>query len=216
MDLDIVYPGIDHERYEHSVLPAGFHSRWGLDHRKLTVLYVGALVERKGPQVLLTAMGGLGAQARAVAQAVFIGPDLGGLCDLRAAAARHASGLVHVIGEVDAEQVDAFYRLADIFVFPTITEDEGFGLVAAEAAASGCAIVASRIGAIPEVVSEGVNATLVPPNDAAALAGALTRLIEDERRRSSYQEGSPGVARKFSWRQTADQIDRMLRDLLIA
>jgi glycosyltransferase involved in cell wall biosynthesis len=124
--------------------------------------------------------------------------------------------LVHVIGEVDAEQVDAFYRLADIFVFPTITEDEGFGLVAAEAAASGCAIVASRIGAIPEVVSEGVNATLVPPNDAAALAGALTRLIEDERRRSSYQEGSPGVARKFSWRQTADQIDRMLRDLLIA
>ncbi|MGI6600985.1 MAG: glycosyltransferase family 4 protein [Dethiobacteria bacterium] len=70
-------------------------------------------------------------------------------------------------------------RLAgiDIFVLPSLTE--GFSLTVLEAAASGCAVVASRVGGIPEVITDGVHGLLVPPADVAALARAIASLARD-------------------------------------
>jgi glycosyltransferase involved in cell wall biosynthesis len=74
----------------------------------------------------------------------------------------------------------------DIFVHPVLWE-EAFGLTIAEAMATGCAVVASRIGAIPELVESGESGLLVTPGDVPALAAALTNLAAhpDERRRLS-------------------------------
>lgn len=70
-------------------------------------------------------------------------------------------------------------RLAgiDIFVLPSLTE--GFSLTVLEAAAAGCAVVASRVGGLPEVITGGVHGLLVPPADAVALARAVAALARD-------------------------------------
>lgn len=65
-------------------------------------------------------------------------------------------------------------------------QEESYGLVAAEAAAAGRPVVATAVGGVPEVVHDGVTGSLVPPNDAQALARAIARLFAD-----------PALARQF-------------------
>ncbi len=72
-----------------------------------------------------------------------------------------------------------FYPGADIFVFPTLAE--GYGLAALEAMAHGLAVVASRIGALPEIVAEGESGFLVSPGKSQALADRLRDLIDNPR-----------------------------------
>jgi len=211
--IEIVYPGIDFARYEQSRVPAGFHKRYGLRRGVPIVLYAGALIERKGPQVLLAALNHLPEAVRRVFEVVLIGPDLGLRKHLELTVKRNRWSSVHVVGEVPPAAVPAFYRAADIFVFPTITQDEGFGLVAVEAAAAGCAIIASRIGAIPEVVAEEKNALLFSPGNAVELAQSLQQLLSDAPRRAGLQRASPSVAKRFSWESTALNMHKLCVNL---
>ena len=66
---------------------------------------------------------------------------------------------------------------ATVFACPSLYEP--LGIVNLEAMACGTAVVASRVGGIPEVVSDGETGLLVPPDDPAALAGALNALVGD-------------------------------------
>lgn len=77
---------------------------------------------------------------------------------------------------------DVARRLADIdiFVLPSLTEGSPLALL--EAAAAGCAVVASDVGGLPEVITGGVHGLLVPPADAAALARAIAALARDPAR----------------------------------
>jgi glycosyltransferase involved in cell wall biosynthesis len=79
----------------------------------------------------------------------------------------------------------------DLYVQPSRLE--GFGLSVLEAMAAGKAVVASRVGGLPEVVSDGVTGDLVPPGDPAALASAILALLMDPQRRR--QMGGEGIAR---------------------
>jgi glycosyltransferase involved in cell wall biosynthesis len=67
---------------------------------------------------------------------------------------------------------------ADLCVVPSVWA-EAFGLAVLEAMADGRAVVATRVGGIPEIVEDGVSGVLVPPGDADALAGAMRRLLDD-------------------------------------
>lgn len=70
------------------------------------------------------------------------------------------------------------YRAADIVLQPSL-RPEGYGLVAAEALAAGRPVIASKIGALAELVTDGANGILVPAGDVDALAAALARLAGD-------------------------------------
>jgi glycosyltransferase involved in cell wall biosynthesis len=78
----------------------------------------------------------------------------------------------------------AVLRNADIFVL--VSHREGFGLVLAEAREAGCAIVASDVGGIPEVLDGGAAGLLVAARSPQRLAAALTQLIEDPLARNSW------------------------------
>jgi glycosyltransferase involved in cell wall biosynthesis len=73
---------------------------------------------------------------------------------------------------------------SDVMVLPS--HWEGFGLVLLEAMEAGIPVVATRVGAIPEVVAEGETGLIVPPRDPDALAAAMARLL-----------GNPDTARKM-------------------
>ncbi len=72
--------------------------------------------------------------------------------------------------------LDELLRETDIFVHPVVAQ-EAFGLAVAEAMASGCAVIASRIGGLPELIEDGTSGLLVPPGDENAIAAALGRLV---------------------------------------
>ncbi len=85
---------------------------------------------------------------------------------------------------------------ADLVVLPSVAE--AFGLVLTEALYLGTPVVATRVGGIPEIVTDGVDGVLVPPADSEALAEALAGLLRDpERRRRMAGAGRQHVIDRF-------------------
>ncbi len=82
---------------------------------------------------------------------------------------------VRFLGFVPDATLAALYRLAGLFVFPSLYE--GFGLPPLEAMASGVPVVTSNVSSLPEVVGDA--ALLIDPMDAGAIADAMTRVLSD-------------------------------------
>jgi glycosyltransferase involved in cell wall biosynthesis len=131
------------------------------------VLGVGRLVPEKGFDVLVDAVGRLAAKERPELVVVGVGPERHAL----AKQATNAGVTLHLPGAVAPAELADWYRRARIVAVPS--RREGFGLVAAEAAAAGRAVVGSAVGGIPVVVESGVSGLLVEPGNVDALAEAL-------------------------------------------
>lgn len=112
-------------------------------------------------------------------------------------------------GLLGPDALARLYARAAVFALPTLRE--AFGLSFVEAMAFGLPVVASRIEAVPEIVSEGETGLLVPPGDAAALARALGELLGDPvRARLLGAAGQARVAERFGWdRAAARMLERM-------
>lgn len=131
--------------------------------------FVGRLIPRKGLDVLIRALAAARDHVSARLLVAGDGPDR-----VRISSLARCAGVgdeVEFLGMI--ADVQGFWDRCDIAVVPSTTWIESFCLAAVEAMACGKPVIASRRGALPEVVVDGVTGTLVPPGDAAALAGAL-------------------------------------------
>jgi glycosyltransferase involved in cell wall biosynthesis len=88
----------------------------------------------------------------------------------------------------------------DVFALPSLFEGMPVSLL--EAMAAGLPSVASRVGGVPEVATDGVDALLVPPADEAELAAALVALLTDDARRSDMGAAARSTAERFSLEET--------------
>jgi len=114
---------------------------------------------------------------------------------------REAAGRVTFVGEVDHADIARHYAASDVFVFPSIWP-EPFGLPVIEAMASGVPVVATQVGAFPEIVDHCVTGLLVARGDATALAGAIERLINDsDLRRELTLAAWARVGERYSWQR---------------
>ena len=116
---------------------------------------------------------------------------------------------VRLLGPLPTDEaVRQEYRDATLFCLAS--RQEGFGIVLLEAMAAGLPIVACRSGAVPEVVTDGETALLVPPRDPEALAEALLALLADPDRRRRMAEAGRERARRHDWpRVAAEFLERV-------
>lgn len=161
--LHVVHCGVELDRYGGGV-PRGPGA--GLD-----LLFVGRLVGVKGLFVLLDALARLGRRDLRLTL-IGDGADRAAL----EAEARRLGIEARFLGYRSQSAVADALREADALVLPSFAE--GVPVVLMEAAASGLPVVATRVAGVEELVCDGESGIVVPPGDAAALAGALERLAD--------------------------------------
>ncbi len=201
-----------------------FRDRHGLGHRPV-LLAVGRLTARKGlPEFVAHA---LPLVVRAVPDVLFvvIGEEARDAIRrehsvrTRLMAAITAAGMTeHVLlrGHADDAEVVATSVAAQVFVFPLLAvagDVEGFGMVAAEAAACGLGTVAFDEGGVADAIVAGVTGRLVTPGDYAGLAAAILdelALAGDASRRASCR----AAARRYAWPRYAAELTAVVDTLL--
>ena len=179
--------GVDATRFS----PASAEERWALRRRlnlpleRPLILFVGVISPDKQPHVLLDAWLRLQSDPALASTLVFVGAtdptlfELGGrlIDQLRATVA--ASGFAdRVVFVPPTNQVQDYFRAADMYVMPSVRE--GMPIALLEAMACGLPAVASRLpGSTDTMIEPGVNGLLVPPGDVAAFADGLARLLSN-------------------------------------
>ncbi|RLF10056.1 MAG: hypothetical protein DRJ69_03625 [Thermoprotei archaeon] len=109
-------------------------------------------------------------------------------------------------GVVPDEVKAKLYREAWVVAVPTLYA-EGFGIVAAEAMASGVPVVATRVGGLKEVVEDGCTGLLVKPYSARELAEALIALLQDSSLRGRLSRNARlRAVERYSWSRVADRV----------
>ena len=163
------------------------------------ILFVGGQFERKGGTDLLEAMRRLGPRAELD---VVTGDEIG-------AVPAGVKVRVHRGLGPQSPELIRLYREADIFTLPS--RGDCMPQAVAEGLASGLPIVATQVGAIPEMVNDAVNGYLVPPRDPRALGSALEVLVAEPRKRLAFGRWSRVLAEQ---EHDAGKNNRAIFDLM--
>jgi starch synthase len=223
----VVHNGIDLDEYRRDA-GTDVLRRHGIDPDRPSVVFVGRITRQKGLVHLLAAAAHLRAEAQLVLCAG--APDTPQIAEevtamvgrLRAA----RQGVVWIDAMLPRAEVVQILSHASVFVCPSVYEP--FGLVNIEAMACEAPVVATRVGGIPEIVSNGETGLLVDldagadpqgaPRDPAALArnlaNAINRLLDDPAEARAM--GTAGRARAeaaFSWSAIAQRTAALYQEL---
>lgn len=192
-----------------------------LPHHEFIVLQLGRLVPRKGVDAVIRGFAGLRRTTERSARLIIVGgesehpdpgltPEIGRLMDI--AADEGISELVQFAGRREQKVLRHYYSAADVFV--TMPWYEPFGITPLEAMACGTPVIGSRVGGIKYTVVDGVTGFLVPPQDPAALSGALTRLSRHpELGQTLGRNGLQRVRSRFTWRHVAEKLEAALAQI---
>jgi glycosyltransferase involved in cell wall biosynthesis len=180
-----------------SITPATLRKRLGLAPDDQVVLFFGSLSAYKGIDLLLDAFGRI-ARKHPRARLVVVGPPL---ADFKLEQQRGEKVQI-VPSYIDAGEVAAWMEMAAVVVYPYREIHQSGALQIA--LTLGAPIVATRVGANAEVITDGISGLLVPPNDAAVLAEAISRLLLDRELARRIGDGARATAEdKFAWRPIA-------------
>jgi glycosyltransferase involved in cell wall biosynthesis len=208
-----------------SAFLAGLVRGWGIPEARISVLPnptppLPELPERaRGDRPLfafagrLAAPKALGIALEAVAKVPGVGLELAGEGDERAAleARAHALGLdgrVRFLGSLRRDEVLALFRRADAALLSSAWENFPHTLV--EALAAGTPAIATDVGGVSEIVTDGENGLLVPPGDPDALAAAIRRFLGDDDLRARLTAAAAPSAERFSPERIYGQLEEIL------
>ncbi|WP_432572788.1 glycosyltransferase family 4 protein [Kineococcus sp. SYSU DK005] len=169
---------------------SGLHPRKAVDD----VVRAFALVQPEFPQWHLNVVGW--------------GPDRAKLMRLTEELGVESS--VHFVGATLAPR--HLLDRADVLASGSLAEP--FGLNIAEARAAGCAVVATNVGGIPEVLDQGRAGLLVPPSDPPAMAAAFRQLLEDPQTLARWRAKAAAGSERFTVQRMADDYEQVYRTAL--
>jgi phosphatidyl-myo-inositol alpha-mannosyltransferase len=205
---EVIPNGVDVERFHTSLAPFADERQPGI----LNLLFVGRLDPRKGVHTLITAMPEIVARTNGKVRLFIVG-DSYLRARFEASVPSEVKDKVRFLGHVPLEDLPRWYRTADVFISPA-SGNESFGIVLLEAMASGCPVVASDIPGYRSVVIPDDNGILVPPENASALAAAVSALAQDPERRRQLATRGRQRALEFAWPRVTDRIEAVYREVL--
>lgn len=196
-------------RVVYNGIAVGDFDRGGVfPHPRPYILAIGRLVEQKGFDLLLRAF----ARAQISTHDLLIageGPQRASLD--RLIRELGLGGRAMMLGRADRPMAVALFKGCSFFCLPS--RDEPLGIVNLEAMISGKAVLATRVGGVPELVSDGDTGLLIPPLDIDALARGLTRLAGDPALCQRLGDAGQRRALQFTWPAVADEYLQIYRSL---
>ena len=173
------------------------------------VLYAGNVKPHKNLERLIEAFELVRKRGLDHLKLVLIGDEISKYAGLRRAVHQHQlHKYVRFLGYLPEETLAVMYRLAGVFVFPSLYE--GFGLPPLEAMASGTPVVTSNVSSLPEVAGDA--AVLVDPYLPQAIADGIHTVLTDETLRRSLRQKGLARAAQFSWEQSVRRVLDIYRD----
>ncbi len=188
-------------------------ARQGND-RPPRILFLSNMLKEKGPLVLLEALAMVAEQGVRF-EAQFVGAWRPPISEELFAARVHALGLqgsVSLPGPVYGEAKNRLFADADLFVMPTYYQHEALPLAVIEAMMHGRAIITTRVGALPEIISDQESGELVKPGNVGDLASAIEKLLIDPELRERYGRAA---RLKYESDLTAQRFEERLREVLL-
>ncbi len=212
----VVPPGVDLGMFQ-PVDRREARRKIGYDSGRI-LLFVGRLERLKGVEIAIRSLGLLRDRRHDDVRLLILGEDSheGDESEkdrLKAIAAEvGVRDRVDFIGSVAHHELPYFYAAADVCVMPSYSES--FGLVALEAQACGCPVVASGVSGLRSVVRDEVSGYLIDEHDPAAYAERIGRLLENAE--LAQQMGRRGrlLAQRFSWTRTADRLEGLFEQVV--
>ena len=201
--IDVIYNAYD-ERFgleprEEDIVR--LRERYQLQDR--FVLYAGNVKPHKNLERLIEAFHLVRRRGLDDLKLVMIGDEISKYAALKRAVHQHQlHKYVRFFGYLPEDTLAIMYRLAGVFVFPSLYE--GFGLPPLEAMASGTPVVTSNLSSMPEVAGDA--AILVDPYDPEAIADGMYRVLTDSSLHADLRQKGLARARQFSWEDSVRRV----------
>ena len=174
------------------------------------VLYVGNIKPHKNLVRLIEAYDLLRRRGFDELKLLIIGDEISKLPALRRAVHKHKLHKhVRFLGYLPDDTLAILYRLAAVFVFPSLYE--GFGLQPLEAMACGTPVVTSNVSSLPEVT--GGAAVLVDPYEVESIADGVERVLTNTELSAELRRKGIARAREFSWEQSVARTQQLYREV---
>jgi len=175
------------------------------------ILYAGNIKPHKNLERLIEAFHIIRKGELEFVKLLIIGDEISKYAALRRTVHRYKLHKhVRFFGFVPDATLAILYRLARVFVFPSLYE--GFGLPPLEAMASGTPVITSNVSSLPEVAGDA--AMLIDPYQTDAIAGAMRRVLMDDRLRDDMRERGLARAREFSWGRSVRRVREIYDEVL--
>jgi glycosyltransferase-like protein len=216
---EVVHNGVDVARFRSADpdLAAALRQRAGAADRPL-ILAVGGIEPRKGSDTLMAAMAALRRTGRRPVLAVVGGHSFQDYREYRDRVLSSLPGLglrldddVVLLGTVPDAELPGWYAAADVLAFPSTKE--GWGLAVLEAMSAGLPVVASDLPVFREYLRPGLDALMVPVDDASALAAALGTVLDDAALAGRLRAAGREVCARFTWARCAAEHRRIYAGL---
>ncbi len=210
--IRVIPLGLELDRFLEATGDGAVRGSLGLPADVPLVGTVGRLVPIKGLRYFVEAAAAIAGRIPG-AQFVIVGDGPERAALLKQVERAGLIGQVHFLGW--RKDVERIYSDLDVVMLTSLNEGTPVSLI--EAMAAGRAVIATRVGGVPDVVQDGVTGVLVPPRDPQALAAATLRLLGDTDARTRLGEDARrAVVARYPAERLAQDMDDFYRTLLAA
>lgn len=199
-NIDVLYYGIDTSNYRLT------DSENHIESDPLTLVFIGRLIYSKGLQDLISAR----SKIKKTTRLLIIGDG-----PYRSHLELQTKNDLNIIflGEKRFEEIPSFLSQTDIFINPSYSE--GFGYTVLEAAAAGCAIIATDVGGTNVIIEDNINGFLIEPGNIDQMKNKLEFLLDNPNIRRQFRNGiKEKIDRTFSWDVTIAKLIKEMESLI--
>jgi glycosyltransferase involved in cell wall biosynthesis len=209
--IDVIYNAIDERFNEAPSDEDVWRVRERYQLKDPFILYAGNIKPHKNLERLIEAFYLLRREGLEQVKLLIIGDEISKYATLRRAVHRYKlHQYVRFFGFVPDRTLAVLYRLAGVFVFPSLYE--GFGLPPLEAMAGGTPVITSNVSSLPEVVGDA--AMLIDPYDPVAIASAMRRVLSEPALRDDLRRRGFARVKEFSWDRSVKRIREVYDEVL--